>query len=826
MTAAASGGALGEETAPRLAERGRTGSGRTRPGRTGPARPGGSKEARGHLRPGPDSRTLIDALVIAVLTLLASLGFAPAFGGAWFLLAVAGGLIVGIGSAVLARWLDLTRLNAILVATAAYFLLGTAFALPQAAFAGVLPSFSTLADLARAPVFAWRDAVTLSTPLLAPAYLAVLPYFAAAVTSLVAMILLLWVAPKRPGAIWPPSLALLGPLAVFASAIFVGTEDSVAGVLRGGAFAVVALVWLSWRRGLGNIASTEARRALARSRALGTAVIVLVAAVITTAGGYVASATVAEQRVVAREQVTPPFDPLSHTSPLAGFREYSKLRPDSTLFDVSGLEGGDRVRLATLESYSGKSWQIADPAATLASTGSYNLSGRVVPSDPPLTSSSERSIEVTIRDYSDIWLPSVGVPSDVNLAGGSLPDRSGDFRYNARTGGGLITSGLREGDSYQISALVQDLPIEGQLDNAAVLDLDYPAMPSVPAALVERMQSYVAGETSPYLQLKAIENALIAEGFFSHGTASDSVPSRAGHGLDRMQELFELRYLVGDQEQYASAMAIMARQLGFPARVVMGYAPEQISADGTTEVRGSDVTAWVEVPCEGFGWVAFDPTPEQTDVPVNTTTDPQSKPKAQVRQPPQTQEKPDELLTSADERRQEEEPDDEETWPAWALTLGISLAVPLALFLVPLLAVALLKRRRRSRRLREGSPDQRAAGAWSDGIDRFAELGYPIPRRATRTQTAGAVHPSLIPLADRSDRAVFGDDPVSDEDLASLWADADAAVAEARGSVGFWRRLRGRFTFRRASRPVSWPRGTFWVHRGAARADRAGRDRA
>ncbi|WP_424467085.1 transglutaminase domain-containing protein [Pseudoclavibacter helvolus] len=768
------------------------------------------------------TRALIDGGAVAVLTLIASLGFAPAYGSAWFLLAVTGGLVVGIGSALLGARLGLTRVNTLLIATAAYFLLGTAFALPGAGLGGVLPTLATLADLARGPIFAWRDAVTLSTPLLAPTHLAVLPYFTAAFASLTAMILLLWVAPARPAALWPPAVALLCPLAVFASAIFVGTDDSVAGVLRGAGFAVIALVWLSWRRGLGNVASKEARRALARARVFGVGVLVLVAALLTGAGGLVASGTVADQRVVAREQITPPFDPLTHTSPLAGFREYSKLEPDAVLFEATGLDTGDRIRLATLESYSGKSWQITAPEESLDATGSYNLSGRVVPGNPFITSSSTRTLGVTVRDYSDIWLPSVGVPTDVQFTGGSLPNRSGDFRYNARAGGGLVTSGLREGDTYEITALVQDLPIEGQLDNVAVLDLDYPAMPATPSALVERMQSFVAGETSPYLQLKAIENALVAEGFLSHGTASDTVPSRAGHGLDRMQELFELRYLVGDQEQYASAMAIMARQLGFPARVVMGYAPEQLSAEGSAEVRGADVTAWVEVPFEGFGWVAFDPTPEQTDVPVNTTTDPQSKPKAQVRQPPQTQEKPDELLTSADERRQEEEPDDEEGLPGWIVTLGASLVIPLVLFLAPLFVVAILKRRRRRKRQHEGSPDQRAAGAWSDGIDRFAELGYDVPPRQTRRQTAEALHPSLVAIADRSDRAVFGDETPTDTQLNELWGDIDASVAEARGSVGFWRRLRGRYAYHRAQRVVSLRRGTFGVHPGTAGNRRPG----
>ena len=88
---------------------------------------------------------LVDAGVIAALTLLASCGFAAAYGSAWFLLAVAGGLLVGIGCAVLGAWLGLTRFNTLLVAIAAYFLLGTAFALPRSGLGGVLPTLTTLA---------------------------------------------------------------------------------------------------------------------------------------------------------------------------------------------------------------------------------------------------------------------------------------------------------------------------------------------------------------------------------------------------------------------------------------------------------------------------------------------------------------------------------------------------------------------------------------------------------------------------------------------------------------------------------------------------------
>src|SRR5690606_37402102 len=95
--------------------------------------------------------------------------------------------------------------------------------------------------------------------------------------------------------------------------------------------------------------------------------------------------------------------------------------------------------------------------------------------------------------------------------------------------------------------------------------------------------------------------ALASTGFLSHGRASDTVASRAGHGADRISALLERNQMVGAQEQYASAFALMARSFGYPARVVMGFAPEVF--EGTAaEVTGDDVTAWVEVAFDDVGW--------------------------------------------------------------------------------------------------------------------------------------------------------------------------------------------------------------------------------
>ena len=747
-------------------------------------------------------RRWIDTGIVALLSVIAMLGFQPPFGGYWFLLAIAGGLIVGVGAALLGFHLRLNLLNTVLIAIAAYFALGTTFALPQSGFLGVLPTLTTLGSLAIGAVFSWRDVLTLQAPIEGPDHSLVLPYIATAIVVLACTILVLRWLPRHSASAGRAALVVLGPMALFLLTLITGTHTPFLAIVRALAFGLVALVWLGWRRDVPTVASPHARTQLWRRRVAGTAIVALAAAVVTGGAGLVAQHAIDQQRFVLRDEVTPPFDPFITDSPLAGFRQYTKLYNDTVLFSVNGMQPGDALRLATLDTYSGKKWEIVDPRLGVADAGTYNLVGRDVPQPSFLTSTSSRQIEVHVGGYSGIWLPTIGSPERLDLLAGAVTNKRSELRFNGQTGTGMVMGGVAKGDVYSVSADLQDRPLEGQLDNVPVATIQLPPSAPPPAALVERMQTFIAGETAPYAQLLAIEQAFRSQGYLSHGTANDMAPSRAGHGLDRMQELFDLRYMVGDSEQYASAMALMARELGYSARVVMGFAPEAITAGTPTDVKGGDVTAWVEVPFEGFGWVAFHPTPDQTDVPVNTTTQPQTKPKAQVRQPPQTQARPDELITAAEKPKDDDRGPGQLVLPWWAVALIIVVGVPLVAYVLPLLVFVLIRTLRRRRR-HAGSADARVAGAWDEALDRLVELGFVVPDRETRARTAGAMHPELIPLAAQADRAVFGDVDPDEREIEGVWDEADRLVRGAGREAGFWRRTFARFRIapKRTARP-------------------------
>ena len=86
----------------------------------------------------------------------------------------------------------------------------------------------------------------------------------------------------------------------------------------------------------------------------------------------------------------------------------------------------------------------------------------------------------------------------------------------------------------------------------------------------------------------------------------------SGHGIDSLEEfLYDVR--AGYCQQFASAYAAMARSIGLPTRVAVGFTWGEWDSgrdgQGAYVVRGEHAHAWPEVYFAGTGWVRFEPTP-------------------------------------------------------------------------------------------------------------------------------------------------------------------------------------------------------------------------
>lgn len=216
------------------------------------------------------------------------------------------------------------------------------------------------------------------------------------------------------------------------------------------------------------------------------------------------------------------------------------------------------------------------------------------------------TVNVTVTNNGDEELFSLGQPV------------SSDTETSATLGDNLsdVTSlqpgdRLRKGETYSVTGSVSVASVE-QLQTAGE---DYPSWVTeryldVPTDLprrVARKAREVTGPAStPYDKASEIERYLRT--FPIDFAVSDTPPGR--DSVDYF--LFDLQR--GYFDYHASAMAVMLRTLGVPARVATGYALDDLQReDGTTtyNVTEKKAFAWPEVYFPGIGWVEFSPTPSE-----------------------------------------------------------------------------------------------------------------------------------------------------------------------------------------------------------------------
>lgn len=165
---------------------------------------------------------------------------------------------------------------------------------------------------------------------------------------------------------------------------------------------------------------------------------------------------------------------------------------------------------------------------------------------------------------------------------------------------------LDPGESYVIVSAVPDVTIE-ELRAAGTGYPDfirerYLQLPDgIPARVFELAESLVVGLDNPYDIARQIELYLRTY------TYNDQIPGPRP-GQDAVDYfLFEEKQ--GYCNYYASAMAVMLRYLGIPARLGTGFATgELIPQTGAYRLRERDAHTWVEVYFPGYGWIEFEPT--------------------------------------------------------------------------------------------------------------------------------------------------------------------------------------------------------------------------
>jgi transglutaminase-like putative cysteine protease len=146
------------------------------------------------------------------------------------------------------------------------------------------------------------------------------------------------------------------------------------------------------------------------------------------------------------------------------------------------------------------------------------------------------------------------------------------------------------------------------------LRLDGPYVGRV-TALTERL---TRGKSSAYDKAMAIQQYLRADGGFTYSlTLAPPARDQFGNiaGYDALTNFLVTKQ--GYCVQFATAMVMMSRAAGIPARMDIGFLPGTQSK-GVWTVIAADAHAWPELYLDGIGWTRFEPTPRGTPPPYAT----------------------------------------------------------------------------------------------------------------------------------------------------------------------------------------------------------------
>ncbi|MGD0833287.1 MAG: transglutaminase-like domain-containing protein [Candidatus Dormibacteria bacterium] len=731
---------------------------------------------------------LIDAAFVLVLSVLGLVGFQNTFGGETYL--IVGGVAVALGIVIaeLSQRLRQPVLVDALLTVAVFLLLGGVVAAPASAVWGVVPTPNTVTLLVGAAVQGWKELLTTAPPVGNVGNLLAIPYL----TGLVAGVAGYGLA-RRTRTIAVPAIA---PALVLALGILFGAEVPVALLLQGALFAALLLAWLTLRYRRTHpayLAGTSRRR-----RIVAAVGIVAVAAALAPVVGPNLPLS-GNQRVVLSRYVAPPFDASNQPSPLGTFRTYTAGSPHSlsstTLFTVSGLQPGSLMTIATMDSYDGLAWGFGGEGASTTGPTSGDVFRRYGSAIPAAYSGVSETVTVRVDGLQGTWIPVAGEVTGIQFSGPGAAGLTADFRYDATTATGADTAPLSSGDSYTLDVIAPRAPTAAQLA-AAAAGTDQLAV-SVPTAVQTTAEQWAGGTAGAWNRVIALAEKLKDDGRFSNGTENPPL-STAGHSAGRLTAFVDGdpstgTQLVGDDEQFAATLALMADAVGVPARVVLGA---QVGAGGT--VTGSDVHAWVQVSLAGLGWVTVAPSlflPTRAAAQPLPQAEPTQLPQAVVAPPTVTELRPPPappLRSTAQTRPPvRSHPASHAGISAVLVDVLIFAGAPVLLLLLACAVILGLKAQRRRRRRVGGSTSLRFAGAWSDLLDHARDLGHVLPRGQTRREQARLIPaPHVDTLARTADAAVFGPGDPLPEHAAWYWKATGEARHALTAQSGPWRRLR------------------------------------
>lgn len=270
------------------------------------------------------------------------------------------------------------------------------------------------------------------------------------------------------------------------------------------------------------------------------------------------------------------------------------------------------LRLTSLDRFDGTTFS----PSTLTAPSRAKVSKGI---NAPVVTGTSVQTSVSISNLSVHWLPLPTQVEDVKV--------KGDWRYDAGSNTVFSAKSDTKNLDYTVGSTRYE-PTASELDAAPFVAhgdvpsqyLDLPS--SISSSVTALAQSITAKASTPFGKALAIQDYLTGP-TFSYDT---SVP-----GSDSSDALAQFLLVTkrGFCQQFAASMAVLARIVGIPSRVAVGFTHGVRQPDGVWLVTTHDAHAWPELYFPGFGWLPFEPTPRsdgQAITPSFAKTTPNTEP--------------------------------------------------------------------------------------------------------------------------------------------------------------------------------------------------------
>ena len=443
----------------------------------------------------------------------------------------------------------------------------------------------------------------------------------------------------------------------------------------------------------------------------------------------------------------------------------------------------DYLRMVTLDTFDGTTWTPAVLHSAGAATDTQ-------PTAPGLGSDVVRSdvrTDIKVTALQQTWLP-LPYPTV------RISKLKGSWAYDEPTRNVFALRGDSLGTSYQVASLrLQPTAAQLRAAGAAPANLvgRYTQLPDqpLPDIVAQTARQVTANATTEYDKALALQQYFLSKQF----TYSTRIPPYTGSPIAAF-----LTNKVGFCQQFASTFAVMARLLGLPTRVNVGFTHGTKAGDGTWSVSRTNAHAWPEVYFQGVGWVRFEPTPGPAGVGTpsyapatgSATTTPGATPSNGPTTPQNNQTDPRLNRLNEADRSATAATTAPRSVPWHLVVIGLLVVVALA-------GPALVRWRRRIRRLGlagGADPVRGVQAAWRELADSAGDLGRPWSGVETPRQTAQRLGTELPGAAEAAGRLALSVERCryarTPGPIDHVVADTRTVLAElerAAGRAGRWR---------------------------------------